>query len=160
MPSPSPVRIALVAGLALLLAACAGGPVRRVSKPAAQIQQMTVRADGSWDMQLRLQNYSSIPMRFDRVRLSLTVGEQAAGDVVAAPALDIGPESADVVDVHFQPSTGAKLAVADALASSRGVDYAFRGEVAATPREKSPQTFQIDARGMLSPAPGLSGVLR
>src|SRR5690606_3602572 len=42
---------------ALLLAACSSGPVRRVSEPSASIQQLTVRADGSWSVDLRLQNY-------------------------------------------------------------------------------------------------------
>ena len=39
-----------------LLAACSGGPVRRVSEPAASIQQLTVKANGSWSVDLRLQN--------------------------------------------------------------------------------------------------------
>ena len=149
----------VLAGLALL-AGCVGGPVRRVSRPAAQLQQLTVRADGGWDLQLRLQNYSSIPMRFDRVRLALTAAEQAAGDVVATPALDIGPESADVVNVTLQPSTAAKLAVADALAARRGVDYALEGEILATPEKKSQKSFDVEHRSSLNPAPGLPGVLR
>jgi hypothetical protein len=143
-----------------LLGACAGGPVRRVSEPAAQLQQLTVRADGGWDLQLRLQNYSSIPMHFDRVRLALEAAGQPAGDVVAAPALDIGPESADVVNVRLQPATAAKLAVADALASSRGIDYQLKGEIVATPEKKSQKSFDVEHRSSLSPAPGLPGVLR
>lgn len=54
----------------LLLSAC-GGAVRRVSEPAASIQQLTVRTDGSWSVDLRLQNYSSIPMQFERVALEI-----------------------------------------------------------------------------------------
>lgn len=144
----------------LALAGCASGPVRRVSEPSAQIQQLTVRADGGWDVQLRLQNYSSIPMRFDRVRLALTAGGEAAGDLVAAPAVDIGPESADIVAATMQPSTAAKLAVADALAARRAVDYQLKGEIVATPEKKSPQTFDVEHRSALNPAPGLPGVLR
>jgi hypothetical protein len=150
----------LLVAAASLLGACAAGPVRRVSEPAAQLQQLTVRADGGWDLQLRLQNYSSIPMHFDRVRLSLDAAGQAAGDVVAAPALDIGPESADVVNVRLQPATAAKLAVADALASSRGIDYQLKGEIVATPEKKSQKSFDVEHRSSLSPAPGLPGVLR
>ncbi|GAB6197344.1 LEA/WHy family protein [Lysobacter xanthus] len=153
-------RTAFLVATAALLAACAGGPVRRVSKPAAQIQQLTVRADGGWDVQLRLQNYSSIPMRFDRVRLSLTAAGQPAGDVVATPALDVGPESADVVSVRLQPGTGAKLAVADALSARGAVAYVLDGELVATPEKKSQQTFDVEFRSSLNPAPGLPGVLR
>ncbi len=161
MPTLPLVRTSLLlVATTALLAACASGPVRRVSKPSAQIQQLTVRADGGWDVELRLQNYSSIPMRFDRVRLALAASDQAAGDIVATPALDIGPASADVVAVSVQPSTAAKLAVADALASQRGVAYTLKGEIAATPEEKSQQTFDVEYRSSLSPAPGLPGVLR
>ena len=153
-------RFAVATATFAMLAACAGGPVRRVSDPTAQIQQLTVRADGGWNIQLRLQNYSSIPMRFDSVHLALTASEQAAGDLVATPALDIGPESADVIDVRLQPSTAAKLAIADALAGGRSVDYKLEGQVAATPEKKSQQTFDVHHRSTLNPAPGLPGVLR
>jgi hypothetical protein len=149
----------LLAGIALL-GACAGGPVRRVSEPTAQLQQLTVRADGGWDLQLRLQNYSSIPMRFERVRLALTAAGQPAGDIVATPALDIGPEAADVVNVALRPSTAATLAVADALAGSRGIDYQLKGEIVATPEKKSQKSFDVEHRSSLNPAPGLPGVLR
>jgi hypothetical protein len=149
----------LLAGLALL-GACATGPARRVSEPAAQLQQLTVRADGAWDLQLRLQNFSSIPMRFDRLRLALDAAGQPAGDVMATPAVDIGPESADIVNVTLQPATAAKLAVADALATSHGIDYVLKGEIVATPEKKSQKSFDVVHRSSLSPAPGLPGVLR
>ena len=55
----------------LMLAGCASGPVRRVSEPSARIQQLTVRADGSWSAELRIENFSSIPMRFDALDLAL-----------------------------------------------------------------------------------------
>lgn len=160
MRAPRPVRNTLLLVAALLLAGCAGGPVRRVSKPSAQIQQLTVRADGSWDVELRLQNYSSIPMRFERARLAVNAADQSAGDLVATPALDVGPESADVVTVRLQPSTAAKLAVADALSSRRSLDYTLKGEIVATPEKKSQQTFDVEFRSSLNPAPGLPGVLR
>ena len=153
-------RPVLILAAVALVAACAGGPVRRVSEPAAQLQQLTVRADGGWDLQLRLQNYSSIPMRFERVRLSLSAAGAAAGDVIANPGLDIGPESADVVSLTLQPATAAKLAVADALAAGRGVDYELKGEIIATPEKKSQKTFDVEHRSSLSPTPGLPGVLR
>lgn len=153
------VHVLSATGLAALLAAC-GGPVRRVSEPAAQIQQLTVRADGSWSVDLRLQNYSSIPMRFDSLRLAATVASENAGELRAAPALSIGPESADVVSVQLAPSAAAKIAVADALAAGRGVQYALDGELLATPDEGSQRSFEIKRKSALSPAPGLPGVLR
>lgn len=146
--------------LVTLLAACSSGPVRRVSEPSARIQQLTVRADGRWSVDLRIENFSSIPMRFDAVDLALTVDDNAAGNVTAQPALSIGPESADVVTVVFTPQVAGKLAVADALAGGRSVNYALEGRLDATPDESKQRSFDVEYRSALSPAPGLPGVLR
>ena len=156
---PRIAHASLILGLATLLAAC-GGPVRRVSEPTAQIQQLTVRADGRWDVDLRLQNFSSIPMRFDGVRLALTVGGEAAGDLRATPALSVGPESADVIAVQLSPGAAAKVAVADALAAGRSVRYQLAGDIEATPDKGSSRSFEVRRDSALSPAPGLPGVLR
>lgn len=152
-----------VFGLALvlaLLAACKTGPVRRVSEPAARIQQLTVKADGSWSVDLRIENFSSIPMQFDRIDLQLKLGEESAGPLQARPALSIGPESADVVTVALKPASGARIAIADALAGGRGIAYSLAGEVDATPSQAKQRTFQIERSSALSPAPGLPGVMR
>lgn len=153
-------RLATTALLCIALGACGGGMVKRVSPPAASLQQLTVQADGSWSAELRLQNYSSIPMRFDSLKLDVSVAEQAAGTLQASPALSIGPESADVVRVSLQPSSLARLAVADALAGRHGLAYTLKGSVEATPEDKKPRSFEIDSRNQLNPAPGLDGVLR
>ncbi len=154
-------RIAVTACLLLALAACSSGPVRRVSEPAARLQQLTVNADGSWTAQVRLENYSSIPMRFDSFDLALQADGQEAGALRASPALNIGPESADVVEARVLPAAAAKLAAADALAAGRSMPYALAGTVVATPDESTrPRTFDVERKSALSPAPGLPGVLR
>lgn len=154
-------RLWAVLAICLLgLAACASGPVRRVSEPGARIQQLTVRADGSWSVDLRLENFSSIPMRFDAVDLALTVAGEPAGRLVAQPGLNIGPESADVIAITVAPTAAAKIAVADALASGRSAAYALDGTLTATPDEGRVRTFEVDRASALNPAPGLPGVLR
>ncbi|MCW0385637.1 hypothetical protein NB722_000176 [Xanthomonas sacchari] len=155
-----PLRLGLLVLCTALLGACSDGIVRRVSDPAASVQQLTVNMDGSWKVDLRLQNYSSIPMRYDTLRLDLGVGGEAAGSLQAAPGISIGPETADVVSVALKPSSSARMAVADALASRRSLEYTLKGSIAATPEDKKPRSFEIDTRNMLSPAPGLDGVLR
>lgn len=152
--------MALLVGVALLASACSSGPVRRVSEPSALIQQLTVRADGRWSVELRMENFSSIPMRFEAVDLALTFGEHAAGNVTAQPALSIGPESADVVAVVFTPQVAGKLAVADALASGRSISYTLSGRVDAIPDEGKLRNFDVKRSSQLSPTPGLPGVLR
>ena len=145
----------------LVLAACSTGPARRVSEPAASIQQLTVRADGSWSVELRLQNYSSIPMRFDAVALEVEVGGEAAGALRHQPALEIGPESADVVTVAFAPSSSARILVADALAGRRNLGYALEGTIEAAPSDRGgARSYEVERRSALSPVPGLPGVLR
>lgn len=146
--------------LCLLLAACSSGPVRRVSPPAASIQQLTVNADGSWAVDLRLQNYSSIPMRFTQVNLAITVGDHAAGTLQGAPQISIGPESADVVTLPFQPTSEGRIVVADALAGRRPLGYTLKGTIDATPDEAKSRSFPVDSRNTLNPVPGLDGVLR
>jgi len=153
-------QYALTALLALLLTACGSGPVKRVSEPAASIQQLTVGNDGNWEVDLRLRNYSSMPMRFDSVSLAVKVGDEAAGTLSATPGLSIGPESADVIKVRLQPASAARLVVADALAGSSTLFYELEGSVSATPEDKKQRSFDIKSRNSLNQAPGLPGVLR
>ena len=145
---------------ALVLAGCASGPVRRVSEPSARVQQLTVRADGGWSTELRIENFSSVPMRFDALNLALSIGDNVAGTLSARPGVSIGPESADVVTVTLTPQAAAKLAVADALAGGRSVNYTLKGSLDATPDEGRRRSFEIERTSALSPAPGLPGVLR
>lgn len=153
-------RWAALALAAAGLSACGSSPVRRVSEPAARVQQLTVQADGSWSAQLRIENFSSIPMRFDAIDIALAVDGHAAGRLTAQPGVTIGPESADVVAATVTPSVEAKIAVADALGSGRSVDYTLDGTVRATPDEGRERTFNLKRNSALSPAPGLPGVLR
>ena len=154
------MRIIATTLLCALLAGCGGGPVRRVSEPAASIQQLTVRTDGGWSVDLRINNFSSIPMRFDRVSLALTVGSESAGTLQGQPAIAIGPESADVVTLTLTPTSAARIVLADALASHQSVAYTLKGSVDATPDEDRMRNFEIDRSSSLTPAPGLPGVLR
>ena len=152
--------VALGVVVSLLLLGCSSGPVRRVSEPAASIQQLTVHANGSWTVDLRLQNYSSIPMRFERARLTLTVDDQSAGTIDASPGLSVGPESADVVSVPFQPESGGRMVLADVLASRRSLSYSLDGTLSATPEDGKVRDFKVEGKNTLSPVPGLDGVLR
>ena len=143
-----------------LLTACSSGPVRRVSEPTANIQQLTVRANGSWSADLRIENFSSIPMRFDNIALALTVGGESAGTLQAQPALSIGPESADVATVTLKPSPAARIVIADALVRGRSIAYTLDGTLAAAPEGGGVRSYKIKRDNTLNPVPGLAGVLR
>ena len=152
----------LMASLVALLAACSSGGVpRRVSEPAASIQQLTVQADGRWSIELRLQNYSSIPMRFENASFDFKVGDEAAGTLAAQPALTIGPESADVVTLALEPSANARLWLAGMLADGRGIGYRLEGTISAAPTDRGKaRDYKTKRDSQLSPVPGLPGVLR
>lgn len=152
------VLVALL--VATLLAACAAGPVRRVSEPAASIQQLTVHANGDWTVALRIENYSSVPMRFAAVDVALTVDGVAAGTLRGNADITIGPESADVASLPFSPSADARLRIADALAARRSVRYALAGRLDAAPKDGGLRSFDVDRESAMTPVPGLPGVLR
>ena len=146
--------------LCATLAGCGGGPVRRVSEPAASIQQLTVRADGSWSVDLRINNFSSVPMRFDNVSLAVAVGGESAGTLQGQPAISIGPESADIATLALVPTSAARIAVADALSSRKSLAYTLKGNVDATPEAGKSRSFDIERSSALNPVPGLPGVMR
>ena len=153
--------IAALVAFAAVLTACSTGPVRRVSEPAASIQQLTVDAQGNWSVDVRVQNYSSIAMRFDAIALELAVNGTIAGTLRASPTLEVSRESADRVAIELVPSAEAKLLLADALAAGRGVGYRLEGTLTAAPADRGgARDYRITRDGTLSPMPGLPGVLR
>jgi alkylation response protein AidB-like acyl-CoA dehydrogenase len=104
--------------LLALLSACGGGPVKRVSQPAASIQQLTVRTDGSWSVDLRLDNYSSVGMRFDATALAVTVGGESAGTLAGNPRCPSVRNRRTSPRSRSCPTSAAKIAVADCAVRS------------------------------------------
>jgi len=154
------LRHALIAAAVLALAACGGGPVRRVSEPAAGIQQLTVRADGRWDVVVRVDNFSSVPMSFTGAMLDIAFDNGAAATLEAQPGITIGPESADVFTTTLTPLPAGRARLATALADGRGLDYTLAGTVDAGPEDGKSHRYNIERKSALTPVPGLPGVLR
>jgi len=159
---PRPALILALLVLTMVLNACSrSGPVRRISEPAASIQQLTVASDGNWSLELRLQNFSSIPMRFEEVTLAVRIGEHDAGKLESNAALTVGPGSADILAIHMQPAPDARLLLADALADGRGVSYRLEGTLEASPHDRDKtRSYDVLHNSTLTPVPGLPGVLR
>ena len=153
-------RFAAVAALAFLLAGCGSGPVRRISEPAASIQQLTVRTDGRWDVQVRLNNYSSVPMRFTATNIQVAFDNGAAATIQAQPRIAIGPESADVFTATVAPLADGRARVATALADGRSLNYNLGGTIDAGPEDGGSRSYRIKLNSALTPVPGLPGVLR
>lgn len=143
--------------LVALLAACAGGPPKRVYPPQASVQELRVQDDGSWRLSLRIRNFSTVPMRFSRLQASFTVGGHDATRFDFDPAVTVGPGSAELVEQVFTPGPAAREAVTRALANRSSVAYLLSGRLASSdPRTDDP----IEYPSRLDPVPGLEGVLR
>ncbi|MDR6992995.1 hypothetical protein [Luteimonas sp. 3794] len=155
-----PWKLLTILLMASALAACVTGQ-RRVSEPAASIQQLSVGADGNWSVDLRLQNYSSIPMRFESIRFVLTVDGVNAGTLEDTTGLTIGPESPDILSLSLVPSAEGRLHAADALATGRSLAYRLEGSIRAAPDDRgSARAYTVRRDSSLNPVPGLPGVLR
>lgn len=153
-------KLLTLLSVAVLVAACATG-TRRVSEPAASVQQLTVAADGSWSVDLRLQNYSSIPMRFESLQLTLAVAGDAAGTLAQATDLTIGPESADIITIALAPDAAARARIADTLAGNRAIGYRLDGTLLVAPGDRgNARDYTVRRDSTLNPVPGLPGVMR
>lgn len=151
------VKFLAVFLLALLLAACSSGPPKRVFPPQASLQELRVQPDGRWSASIRIQNFSTVPMRFSSFDATLEINGGEAARIVLDPGLSIGPGSNELVTHVFQPSAAAAAAVDAALANRRNVRYALSGRIATSePKTDNPFDYQSG----LDPVPGLTGVLR
>lgn len=149
--------VALLLILATLLAACAGGPPKRVYPPQASVQELRVQDDGSWRLSIRIRNFSTVPMRFSRLQAGFTVGGHEATRFDFDPGLTVGPGSAELIEQVFTPGQGASDAVNQALATRRNVAYLLSGRLASSD-PGTDDKFEYPSR--LDPVPGLEGVLR
>lgn len=145
------LRAAFVLVTLSLLAGCGSGkPVRRINPPAVGIQQLAVQADGRWQIELRIQNFSTVPTVFDTFEASLEVEGVNAGSVYVKPALEIPGQSADLVSVALSPSRDAAARLTEAVRSG-SFGYQLRGEVITSePKNK----FPVTRSSRLSPVPG------
>jgi len=151
-------RILSVLVAVTLLAACAaGGPPTRIWPPQASVQELAVRDDGSWQIGVRLQNYSNVAMTFDQATLDLAIAGQPAGQLALTPRLRIGPGSTEVVTLRLPPDFDAAGRVADALQTRSGLRYRLQGQIVTSdPSGRHATEFE----SVLTPVPGLPGVLR
>lgn len=138
---------ALVLGVAL--GACSSGPPKRLHPSTASIQQLAIQPDGSWHLQLRVQNFSTFPMRYAGVQARLTVEAQDVGMLDATTDIEILANSGDVVE--------ARLPRGPALAPDH--DFAYRLEGTIRTSEPS-EAFKFERASRLSPVPGIPNTWR
>jgi hypothetical protein len=151
------LKAALALLLLALVAGCASGPPKRIFPPQASLQELRVQPDGQWVAQVRIQNYSTVPMRFSRLEATLSVNGQEATRISIDPGLSVGPGSNELVQHVFTPAAGPKAAVDQALANRRALRYQLTGRIASSEHESD---HPFDYQSALDPVPGLAGVLR
>jgi hypothetical protein len=131
------------------LVACSSGPPRRVHPSTASIQQLSVEADGSWRVTLRLQNFSTFPMRYSSVEAKLRIDGKEAGTLNASTDLEILANSGEVVVAGLQGGP--------ALPAERDFAYQLEGTI----RTSEPsESFDFERSSRLSPVPGVANTWR
>ncbi|MEZ5465737.1 MAG: hypothetical protein R3F22_11075 [Lysobacteraceae bacterium] len=159
-PASNIARLLLLGLLSLLLVACGG---RRTVKPqvfapSASIQELRRSGDDQWTLTLRLQNFSNVGMRIERVDAQLRIADGASMSLQASPGLTIAPNSAEPYPLGFQLNADAARAIADALSSGRSVNYALKGRIDSSEPKSRNDDFEFESS--LTPVPGLSDTLR
>ncbi|WP_300614688.1 hypothetical protein [Dokdonella sp.] len=132
-----------------LLTACASGPAKRVHPPTASIQQLSVRPDGSWQLDVRIQNFSTLPMHYSGLKATLDVAGTEVGEVDFNPNVDIIANGAEVVPLTLKAS--AKLPASGDFA------YTLKGHIETSEPKGS---FPFERSSRLSPVPGIADTYR
>jgi predicted small lipoprotein YifL len=141
------------------LAACGGngGLPRRINPPGVTIQQWQTAPDGNWQITLRVQNYSTVPVRFDRVDAELALDGVGAGSMSVALETEIPGQYAEIFTVSVSPSPAARERLARLAAEGQGFGYRLSGTVAtAEPDDRYP----LDYSSSMTPVPGVAGQYR
>ncbi len=134
----------------ILLASCGGGLVKRVSPPTASVQELSIRADGSWHLLIRVQNFSNIPMTFSAIDAELEIADRAVGKITLPFKMDIPGESADVFETNLTPLGGNRP-------GSGEFAYRLHGTISSS---EPKDDFKFERKSRLSPAPGLTDTWR
>ncbi|MEZ5546097.1 MAG: hypothetical protein R3F10_13055 [Lysobacteraceae bacterium] len=145
--------------LAACLAACSGGPPKRVYPPSASVQELSIlEGNGGWKLNLRMQNFSNVPHTISAIKAQFLIEGEVAATLDRAPNLIISPQGADIEEFSFSPSISAQTHMAAALADGRSVRYELRGDLESSAPDKRRDSLKFE--GQLWPVPGLPGVLR
>lgn len=152
------LSLILMALLAGLLVACSSAPKKRIFPPSVSVQELRVLADGRWEADLRVQNFSTVAMRFERLQADFTLAGHAVASIDHVVADSVPPNSAEIVRIVLQPGAEAAEAVRSALQTRRGLGYRLKGSLASSEPGTREDRFEFDSA--LTPMPGLDGVLR
>lgn len=148
-------RIALVTLtlLVLVLAACSSrGPQQRINPPTVTVQELRFNNDdGSCLLRIRIQNHSTVSMRYTSLRFDeLRIDGRELAPLATTPNLDVPPRTGEPFDHTFD--------CAGLTSNASELVYSLRGLASGDQPRNTSFPFRFSSR--LLPVPGLSGVYR
>lgn len=138
--------------LVFALAACGSrGPKQRINPPTVTVQELRFNDDGSCVLRLRIQNHSTVGMRYASLRFhQLEIDGRNLAPLTATPSLDVPPRTGEPFDHPFD--------CGDLQANANELVYRIDGTATADQPRQSSHPFHFRSR--LLPVPGLTGVYR
>jgi hypothetical protein len=140
-----------------VLCACSSGPVKRYYPPLASIQQLQQLPNGEWQMQLRVQNFSTTTVEFNKLQLQVQFQATVWMPASDAKTISIGANSAEIIPITLHTSNDTNALLQERLKLTQTVQYAIKGTIQSIDPNRN---YSLDYQGRLSPAPGLNGVFR
>jgi hypothetical protein len=154
--------ITLVSLLCVTVAAC--GPARKsVYPPTVTIQQLSVLANGQWQVTMRIQNSSYGEMDFTSIEGRLQIAQLVPVRLHANFERAIPALNGDVVQIQILPTTAMTQLEQTVATKGRAGTLAYRisGSAIATPeQEHQPRSFDFDGNAWISPVPGIAHTWR
>lgn len=155
--------LCLALAASILLAGCAqqtaSGLRVRINPPGLAVEGLEVLSGrSSASVRLRLHNFSTVPMRFSRVEVQLSVsGITPPLTLHTSPDLEIPGLSSEPVALRTElPATWAR-SLAQASERGTGLAYQLTGTVETT---QPSHRFSVEHEGALSPVPGIPNAFR
>jgi hypothetical protein len=129
-----------------------GATTHPINPPNASIQQLNVLADGSWRIQIRIENFSDLTQHYSTFKAALRVADIAAADISLNPEIDIPGENADIVETTLAPNADARKAFLSGVKEPSGAEYELKGTIVIPKADKE---FKFEHKSHLSPTPGV-----
>lgn len=144
-------------GTAILLCSCSSEPTKRYFPPQASLQQLQHLANGQWQAQVRIQNFSTGAVEFKNLALNIQIQDLEWTTIAPAEMQKIGPNNAEIFTLNIPFNANISQVLSDRLNKSQSIRYVLKGNIQSIDPNK---TYTLDYQGRLNPAPGLDGVYR
>jgi hypothetical protein len=147
----------------LALSACGGsrtstGLIKRVNPPSASLERLAA-TDPAAPVRLavRMQNFSTVATRFERIEAAIGIDGWPAGQLVASPGIEIPGLSSDVIEIDWSPTADERTRIDAAARGGRALRYRLEGTIETS---EPSGTFEFEFESRLTPVPGRPGEFR